>query len=100
MAAPTRDDQMESSAEDTIDLAATNGPPKDAGPTTNLNDMHDWAFLKHVRQLFPDGSVVPDDVDMAPLTPKLVGQEAAEEYRLWQANKLMRIYREWKLGQN
>lgn len=63
----------------------------------------DSAFLAYVRQQNgPNGGLVPDqeDYDQDALRRVSSDKEAAEQYRLAQSRKLLRMWREWKASQN
>lgn len=52
----------------------------------SVKDMEDPAFLKYLKERFPDG-------------PARTTKERAEQHRLAQASRLIRLYREWRAGQ-
>ena len=63
--------------------------------------LEDKAFLDYVNILFDDGKIEPELKDY----PEPLGQNApkrtqADEFRLAQANRLARLYEQWKIGQN
>ena len=58
------------------------------------------AFLDYVRSVFPDKRVRPDDQDFD-WSPDISTEERARKaYRRAQAQKLVRMFREWKVAQN
>jgi hypothetical protein len=65
------------------------------------NKMHDPASIAWVRIQFEGGQVQldPEDYEPVPLWGKS-DAEAAHLYQLAQANKLIRMYGEWKASQN
>jgi hypothetical protein len=70
-------------------------------PTTmEMKDLEDPAFLKFVGERFPGGRVEPDDEDYDPDAIARTDEEAAHQYRLARARKLMRMYAGWKASLN
>jgi hypothetical protein len=63
-------------------------------------DLEDPEFLRFVKGRFPGGKVVPDDEDWDPDAIARTDEEAAHQYRLAQARKLMRMYAGWKASLN
>jgi hypothetical protein len=66
----------------------------------NLDDLNDPKFLEYVRGCFPDGLVEPDKQDLDPHAVARTDEEAAELYREAQTRQLMRMWEQWKAGQN
>jgi hypothetical protein len=65
----------------------------------SIKDLENPAFLKYVK--FRAGQPVkPDHEDFDKTVSAHTVAERAEQYRLAQARKLLRLYREWKAGQS
>jgi hypothetical protein len=62
----------------------------------DAEQLHDPAFLAYVRERFPGGPVKPDPEDYDREAPANTHAEWAEEYRLAQARKLLRMWADWK----
>jgi hypothetical protein len=75
-----------------------NDRPDDLDPK-DVTELHDPAFHAYVRQRV-GMPVTPDEEDFDWTAPAHTQAEQAHQYRLAQARKLLRLYREWKAGQN
>lgn len=84
----------------------TGAPPMEPEPLPgfpsprNIEELKDPAFIAHLRERFPEGSVEPDDQDYDLTAQPATTEERAHEYRLAQTRKVKRLYREWKAKQN
>jgi hypothetical protein len=65
----------------------------------DIAELEDPTFLAYVKQRV-GMPVKPDDEDYDWNLPANTIEEQAHEYRLAQASKLLRLYREWKAGLN
>ena len=63
-------------------------------------DIADPVFVEHVRNAFPDKCVCPDDEDFDLSADISTEERAKKAYRKAQAQKLIRMFREWKVAQN
>jgi hypothetical protein len=63
-------------------------------------DITNPAFVDHVRSVFPDKRVRPDDQDFDLSADISTEERAKQAYRRAQAQKLIRMFREWKVTQN
>jgi hypothetical protein len=61
--------------------------------------LRDPDFLEQLRAAFPDGRILPDEEDFDLEINPQTDSECAEEYRLAQAKRVTRLWREWKAGQ-
>jgi hypothetical protein len=72
--------------------------PLDLGPY-DMKELADPAFQDWVKTR--DGwPVTPEKQDIDTSTPADSDAEAAHQYRLAQARKVVRLFREWKAQQN
>jgi hypothetical protein len=65
-----------------------------------LEDLNDAEFLKFVKKQCPEGPVQPDGEDYSPTASSQTDEERADQYRLAQASKLMRLHRQWRAGRS
>jgi hypothetical protein len=65
-----------------------------------LRDLNDPTFLRLLEATFPDGNVTPDDRDYDKRATPRTDAEAAEEYRLAVARRVLRLWWGWKAAQN
>lgn len=63
-------------------------------------DLEDPAFLKFLEGKSPGGPIEPEWQDFDATANPRTEAEQAEQYRLAQARRLIRLYQEWKAGQN
>jgi hypothetical protein len=63
-------------------------------------DITNPAFVDYVRSVFPDKCVCPDDQDFDLSADISTEARAKKAYRRAQAQKLVRMFREWKVAQN
>jgi hypothetical protein len=66
----------------------------------SLSDLANLDFVKYLRRQFPDDRVRPDDQDFDLSAEVTTDEQASEQYRLADARKVIRMYREWKAAQN
>jgi hypothetical protein len=66
----------------------------------SLSDLANLDFVKYLRREFPDDRVRPDDQDFDLSAEVTTDEQASEQYRLADARKVIRMYREWKAAQN
>jgi hypothetical protein len=68
----------------------------------SIRETHitDPAFVDYVRSMFPDKRVCPDDQDFDLSADISTEERARKAYRRAQAQKLVRMFREWKVAQN
>ena len=68
---------------------------------TNAKDLDNPTFIAWLKCRLQGGKVEPDDQDYHfPIARPVTNKEASKLFRLAQTNKLMRMYGEWKAGQN
>jgi hypothetical protein len=63
-------------------------------------DITNPAFVDYVRIVFPDKRVCPDDQDFDLSADTSTEERARNAYRRAQAQKLVRMFGEWKVAQN
>jgi len=69
----------------------------DVGPE-NIEGLQEPAFLRYIDQQVA-APIEPDDEDLDKSANPTTVKEQANEYRLAQARKLLRLYRQWKATQ-
>jgi hypothetical protein len=67
-------------------------------PEPTPKDLEDPDFLRHVEERSGGEKIEPDPQDFDMNAPVRTNAEAAEQYRLAQASKLIRLWREWRAG--
>jgi hypothetical protein len=65
-----------------------------------IEDLHDPAFLAYLKEELGGAPIKPDSQDYDPSAMPTTAAQKAEQHRLAQAQKLIRLYREWKTQQN
>ena len=65
-----------------------------------FSDIENPEFVEYVVRQFPDDHVLPDDRDFDRSVNVSTDVQAAIQYRLAQARKVLRMYRAWKAAQN
>jgi hypothetical protein len=63
-------------------------------------DIYDPAFLEHMQLQFASDQFVPDDEDLDLSADVSTRSRAKKAYRMAQARKLARMYRDWKAAGN
>jgi hypothetical protein len=63
-------------------------------------DINDPAFLEHMQMQFANDQFVPDDEDLDLSADVSTRSRAKTAYRMAQARKLARMYRDWKAAGN
>jgi hypothetical protein len=66
----------------------------------SIRDLENPAFLEYLRQQGIVGRINPDSEDFDWSAPAQTNKERAEQYRLAQARRLIRMYRDWKAKGN
>jgi hypothetical protein len=67
----------------------------------DVKDLDNPMFLAWLKGQLQRGKIEPDDQDYDfPITRPMTNKEANRLYRLAQTKKLMRMYGDWKAGQN
>jgi hypothetical protein len=62
----------------------------------SVADLNDPEFLKYLRSRFPN-KIEPDEQDYGATLDSSVSEiEMAQDYQIAQANRLLRLWREWK----
>jgi hypothetical protein len=70
--------------------------PEDLDPAS-IKDLENPAFLKYAKARAGQ-PIKPDDEDFDKTVSAHTVAERAEQYRMAQARRLIRLYREWKAG--
>lgn len=73
--------------------------PEDLNPK-NMKELEDIKFLAYLEEQCRGSRIEPDEQDFDATVHASTETEAAEQYQLAAARKIMRSYREWKAGQN
>ena len=74
--------------------------PRNPEPTT-MEDLENPVFLAWLKGRLRGRKMEPDDQDYDfSITRPVTNKEAGKLYRLAQARKMIRMYREWKASQN